>query len=151
MMSDEGCSRSGVVGLTPFQLRYALLRNGWSCLPLVRHDVADKRAGKGPAIRGWQFWAQYDAQLPSCEHLREWDRKAFEQPGTGIPCGDIVGVDLDFASDPDLANELRSIAVEVFGETPFVRQGQSPKLALIYNQTTPSTERTVEADENERA
>jgi Bifunctional DNA primase/polymerase, N-terminal len=132
MSSDEGGPRSGVVGLTPLQLRYALLRNGWDVVPIVRHDVADKSAGKRPVIRGWEQFAQYDAPLPSCEHLRKWDRKALEQPGTGIPCGDVVAIDIDFASDPDLAHEMQRMAVETFGSTPFVRQGQAPKLALVY-------------------
>ena len=137
MLSDEETPRSGVVGLTPLQLRYALLHNDWGVLPIVRHDMADKRAGKGPAVRSWQQFAQYDAHLPSNEHLREWDRKAFDQPRTGIPRGDIVAVDLDFAPDPDLAHELRGIAVETLGATPFMRQGQALKLVLVYRATEP--------------
>ena len=123
-MTDEGIPRSGVCRLTPMQVRMQMIRNGWSVLPISRHDGSGKRAGKGPVSPGWQRFAQYDAQPPRLAELLLWNRQSSKQPGTGIPCGNAVGVDIDFASDPNLADELRRITVETLGATPFVRQGQ---------------------------
>src|SRR5215212_7741116 len=127
--------RSGASGLTSLQIRFAMIRNGWGVLPILAHDAPKKSAGKAPGSRRWETWAQHGAPLPTLEDLRPWDR--YEWPGTGVPCGDVVGVDLDFGSDQALADRAHAITVETLGETPFIRQGNAPKRALFYRAAEP--------------
>ena len=61
--------RSGVRGLSPFQVRFRLLENGWAALPIVRHDAREKDAGKKPSIAGWNDFAEYAAALPTADDL----------------------------------------------------------------------------------
>jgi hypothetical protein len=131
MIADGDAAPSGVVRVRPLHVREAMLRSGWGVLPILAHNASAKGAGKRPLIQKWQEFAHWGAKLASAADLRSWERKAFQAPGTGIPCGDVVGIDLDF-SDPVLAKRISQISVEEFGETPFVRQGQEPKVLFVY-------------------
>src|SRR5215213_883711 len=95
--------RSGVSGLTPHQVRFRLLGNGWAVLPIVRHDLAKKSAGKKPSIFQWERFAAYNADLPTLDDLHLWEGNNRRAPGTGIATGDLVAVDLDFLHDPTIA------------------------------------------------
>jgi hypothetical protein len=123
--------RSGVVGLLPFDVRQKLISNGWGVLPIRIHDGAGKSAGKAPSIRGWQLFAQFGAKLPTVADLKDWGRSTLKAPGTGIATGNVIAIDLDL-SDAVTLNEVKAIAFDVFGTTPFVRQGRAPRVALIY-------------------
>lgn len=129
---------SGVEGLTPTQVRAQLARMGWTAaLPIVAHDAAHTGAGKAPGIRAWQQRAQFEGPRTTAADLADWQRKERQWPGTGVGCGNVVAIDADFATDPALAEAATALAVDVFGETPFVRQGQYPKTALIYRAAEP--------------
>ncbi|MCJ2011237.1 bifunctional DNA primase/polymerase [Methylobacterium sp. J-076] len=129
---------SGVEGLTPTQVRAQLARMGWTAaLPIVAHDAAHTGAGKAPGIRAWQQRAQFEGPETTAADLADWQRKERQWPGTGVGCGNCIAIDADFATDPELAATVAALAVEVFGETPFVRQGQAPKVALIYRAAEP--------------
>ncbi|GJD98104.1 bifunctional DNA primase/polymerase [Methylobacterium isbiliense] len=110
--------------------------NGWSVVPIVRHDHTDKGAGKRPAFKGWQSFAQHEAPLPSAEALRKWERSASGAPGTGVPCGSVIAIDID-VTDAALAALLAEVACECFGATPFIRQGRAPKVLLVYRAAEP--------------
>lgn len=129
--------RSGVAALTPTQVRWRLLEMGWiGIIPIVAHDGSHRARGKAPAIRGWGERAVYGGFPTKTVELSEWERKT-DCPGTGIVGGNIVIVDADFAVDPLLANRVGRLAFEVLGRTPFVRQGQAPKIALLYRAAEP--------------
>jgi len=124
---------SGVVGLTPTQVRAQIARMGWTGgLPIVAHDAVHTGAGKAPGIRAWQQRARFEGPETSAADLEDWRKKERQWPGTGIACGNLITIDADFATDAALAERVTALAVEVFGETPFLRQGQAPKVALVY-------------------
>lgn len=124
---------SGVEGLTSTQIRAQVARTGWTgALPIHSHDGGHSSKGKSPGIVGWQRRAQFEGPETTAEDLKVWERKEAKWPGTGIACGNVVAIDADFATDPALAETATALAVEVFGETPFVRQGQAPKVLLVY-------------------
>ena len=124
---------SGVVGLTPTQVRAQIARMGWTGgLPIVAHDAVHTGAGKAPGIRAWQQRARFEGPETSAADLEDWRKKERQWPGTCIACGNLITIDADFATDAALAERVTALAVEVFGETPFLRQGQAPKVALVY-------------------
>ena len=75
--------RSGVCGLSPFQVRFRLLENGWAALPIVRHDAREKDAGKKPSIAGWNDFAEYAAALPTADDLAGWESGNHRAPEPG--------------------------------------------------------------------
>jgi hypothetical protein len=103
----------------------------------VRHDAREKDAGKKPSIAGWNDFAEYAAALPTADDLAGWESGNHRAPGTGIAIGNEVAIDLDFIRDPILASRAYDITVATCGETPFVRQGQAPKTALVYRSAEP--------------
>ncbi|MBP1184197.1 bifunctional DNA primase/polymerase [Methylobacterium sp. PvR107] len=126
-------NRSGVEGTSPTHIRAQLARMGWTgTLPIHSHDGGHSSRGKAPGIKGWQQRAQFEGRETTAADLKFWERKERQWPGTGIACGNVVAIDADFATDAAMAETVTALAVEVFGETPFIRQGQAPKVALIY-------------------
>jgi hypothetical protein len=131
--------RSGVDALTPGQVRDQLVHLGWPVLAIVPHDERDtqapsrlsKGAGKRPAEKKWQELAEFDGPRVSRSKLAAWARAGDNLPGTGIPCGDIVGIDIDVA-DRALSAEIEALAREALGDTPFVREGRAPRCMLVY-------------------
>ena len=124
---------SGVDGLSPTQVRVQLARTGWrSALPIHSHDGGHSSRGKAPGIKGWQQRAQFEGPETTAADLKAWEKKERQWPGTGIACGNVATIDADFATDPTLAETATALAFEVFGPTPFLRQGQAPKVALLY-------------------
>ena len=120
-------------GLTPTQVRAQLARMGWTgALPIHAHDRGHASRGKAPGIARWQVRARYEGDETTAADLKAWERKERQWPGTGLACGNVVTIDADFATDAALADTVTTLAVDVFGETPFVRQGQAPKVALVY-------------------
>ncbi len=134
MSNDAEIERSGVPGLSAIQIRKAMLDNGWGVLPILRHDAKEQGAGKRPKIKAWTVYATFDADLPSAAEVANWSRSGTEwqKPGTGVPCGSVVAIDIDFSADPAMAKELTELAERIFGFTPFVRQGRAPKILLVY-------------------
>jgi hypothetical protein len=106
-------------------------------LPILRHDADDKGAGKRPVLAGWEAFAEYGAGLPTVGDLADWEARFGHAPGTGLPMGNEVAIDLDLLRDPALADHARRIAFEVFGPTSLVRVGQAPKVALVYRAAEP--------------
>jgi hypothetical protein len=135
-MSANHEADSGILGLSPRDLRFALLSNAWGVLPIRRHDAPGHGRGKAPLIQRWQRFAEYDAERPSLADIIEWDRALAKAPGTGIPCGDVVSIDVDIL-DSSTARQVEATALQTFGPTPFVRQGRAPKLLLVFRAAEP--------------
>jgi hypothetical protein len=51
--------------------------------------------------------------------------------------GNQVAIDIDFLRVPALARRAYDVTVGICSETPFVRQGQAPKAALVYRAAEP--------------
>jgi hypothetical protein len=135
-MADPS-ARSGVRGLTPRQVQFRMLENSWGEVPILRHDADDKGAGKRPVLPGWEAFAEYGADLPTLADLTDWESRFSHAPGTGLPMGNEVAIDLDFIRDPILARRAYDITVATLGQTPFIREGQAPKTALVYRASEP--------------
>src|SRR4051812_5952069 len=95
--TDDGHPRSRVLGLTPSQVRLRVLENGYQPLPVMRHDSGSKVAGKATLIPKWTRFAQFDSPQPTMREVLVWERDA-ASPGTGLACGAIVAIDLDYGS-----------------------------------------------------
>jgi hypothetical protein len=102
------------------ELRLGLLENGWHPLPVI-----------GKACR-LPNWTNYCSQPPTREEIIRWEEDRREERSTGIATGHIVAIDIDVASSIDLVERLRAEAFDCFGETPFIRVGRAPRIALIY-------------------
>lgn len=125
--------RSGVDRLTALEVRLRMRENGWPSIPITPHDGEHKSDGKRPAIRDWQRHAVYDekAPLPLLREIESVARRYPDAQGTGIPCGSVIGIDLD-VSDSTLVDEIEGMAFSVFGPTPFIREGRAPRRLLVY-------------------
>ncbi|MEE9453757.1 MAG: bifunctional DNA primase/polymerase [Paracoccaceae bacterium] len=57
--------------------------------------------------------------------------------GVGLACGrQTVAIDID-AKDARNVAKIKDVAFEIFGETPLIRQGENPKIALLYRTSEP--------------
>ncbi|WP_336490007.1 bifunctional DNA primase/polymerase [Methylobacterium nigriterrae] len=131
-------SASGVPGLTPTQVRLKICQNGFSNISIHTHLNADpKKAGKAPNELDWQRKAAFGAPLTTPEEVIARKPTETRAPSTGILCGNHVGIDLDFLVHADVAEEAYAMAFRHFGVTPFVRQGQAPKVLLVYRAAEP--------------
>jgi hypothetical protein len=119
--------------MTLTDLRMQLRDNDWHAIPT---------RGKIPAVAKWE---RYCRSAPTDEEIVLWERRYPTATNTGIALGRQVCIDIDVASDPGLAQQLRSEAVTIFGPTPFVRVGKAPKVALIYRAWEPITTRRFKA------
>ncbi|MBF0181936.1 MAG: bifunctional DNA primase/polymerase, partial [Magnetococcales bacterium] len=103
-------------------------------LPIVPGEKFPGRfeRGKWMPYRGW---TKHASRATTVHELAIW--KQWPEAGIGIPCGMIVGVDIDIIDDADLADRLQALAFGMLGETPAIRIGQYPKRMLVYRTTIP--------------
>lgn len=108
---------------------------GWSVFPQERHGNRQPCSIYGERIR-WSAEFDLKNSRPSADVLKLWTRHA---PAGNVACvfgpasGDTFAIDID-VKDPEFSGAVRDLAFEMLGETPFVRVGQAPKMALIYRQ-----------------
>lgn len=107
----------------------------------------------GPAVRANGYSVigiQPKSKVPLLEH--DWQNRcwniaepseiediAIRHPdaGLGLACGrHTVAFDIDL-EDADAVGVLRSLVEEVCGQTPLIRVGKAPKLALVYRSAEP--------------
>jgi putative DNA primase/helicase len=114
------------------------VRQGWSIFPQRR----DARRAPGLAAGGrmirWQADHDLQNKLPTPAALEEWKMYC----GTlnvaavmGPASGDAWCLDID-CTDQDTVWKLQDLADEVLGVTGFRREGNPPKLALLYRGTS---------------
>ncbi len=103
---------------------------GWSVFPQERHH------GRKPACIDGQTlaWKPYIEARPSEALARRW---AVQAPKSNVALilgpasGGVWAVDVD-VTDEALSMKVLDLAKEILGDTPFVRVGAYPKLALLY-------------------
>jgi hypothetical protein len=100
-----------------------LLDNGYFPIPL---------RGKAPAIKQWNKIKIFPENL----------LKKFSKHNVGVRTGRLLGVDIDILST-GLSQDIGALAAETLGFTDFIRIGQEPKRALIYQRDKPSHKQTI--------
>jgi hypothetical protein len=128
-------------------LRYGLhcYANGWSVIPETRESGKDRK----PALLEWQSVGADRKPRKNSHQVRPsqqrdglpplWEATLIAERSLGYNVALIPGpssshvraIDID-CLDTKLSEQLRDLAFEVFGQTPFVRIGQFPKRLLIY-------------------
>jgi P4 family phage/plasmid primase-like protien len=105
--------------MTPTETRLAILARGFRPVPIVT-------GRKFPGINDWQILCASS----SAEDIATWPDRIRGHDGTGILCGEVIGLDIDI-HDPARADAAECRAYEAFGFTPFRRTGAKGML-LIY-------------------
>lgn len=110
-----------------------LLDNGY---PLIPIKPGDKVPGHwtGSAWTNMPKWQRFCTAQPAQAELEQW--QAWPDAGIGIPCGLVVGIDID-VMDAALAQRIAELARMKLGDTPALRIGQQPKQMLVYRTDTP--------------
>ena len=106
------------------------LDRGWTLIPQERGDRRRSALIDGRALK----WGEYVEKAPSREEMEHWARQAPTANGAillGVPSGLTWGLDLDVL-EKRIVSDLVVLADEIFGATPFFRQGRAPKTAMIY-------------------
>jgi bifunctional DNA primase/polymerase-like protein/primase-like protein len=108
--------------------------NGFPIIPIAPNQ---KYPGQfiGDAWRPMSGWQKYAYEIPSEFQIGIWE--TYPDAGVGIPCGNIVGFDIDVVEDPALVHKIEQLAREMLGDTPLVRIGQAPKKMLVYRAAKP--------------
>lgn len=95
--------------------RRHLLATGYTPLPAI---------GKAVLLPDWRNTPVDQAMVEAWEERPEW-------PSTGVRTGLIIGVDIDIL-DAAKAERAKNLALQMLGNTPLIRVGQSPKHLLVY-------------------
>ncbi|WP_187275085.1 bifunctional DNA primase/polymerase [Methylobacterium sp. WL120] len=114
-----------------------MLARGWSVFPQLRGDKRGPGLVDGTPLR----WQPYGSILPSQEEMKWWCvfcPSANIAIINGIASGGLFTLDIDIG-DADLSVEVQRIAERILGETPFVRIGRAPRIALGYRQAVAGT------------
>jgi putative DNA primase/helicase len=98
----------------------SLLERGFTCFPAASVGIK-----KACYIEDW----------PTLQVTRElidsW-RTRDRETNTAIRCDDLIVLDIDILTRTDLNEQIKRLASEILGPTPFVRVGLAPKCALFY-------------------
>ena len=112
-----------------------LVANGFPIIPI---KPGDKAPGKWDGIAGgwvdlWG-WQQFCERMPTDIELSAWE--TWPDAGAGIPCGAVVGIDIDVLDDA-LSQQLGEFTRQQLGDTPLIRFGQRPKRLMVYRSVEP--------------
>jgi hypothetical protein len=114
-----------------------LVENGWSVFPQERDGKRMPGKSDGKVI-AWKEEHDLQNRLPVPRALKRWNGQCTTHNVAvvfGPASGNTFAIDIDI-QDEDLSAAVEALAVEMLGETPFRRQGQAPKMALIYRVST---------------
>ena len=106
------------------------LDKGWTVIPQERGERRRSSIVDGAAIK----WGDFKENPPSRKEVQHWANSVPSANGAillGKASGLTFALDIDVTDKP-LASSIIVLADEIFGPTPFLRQGQAPKTALIY-------------------
>jgi len=110
------------------------LDRGWTLIPQERGERRRTSLIDGRALK----WGEFVEKAPPRSEMQHWARQAPTANGAillGVPSGLTFCLDIDVL-DRQLASQIIVLADEIFGPTPFLRQGQAPKTALFYRVAT---------------
>jgi hypothetical protein len=105
--------------------------NGWSPLPVIPPGHLDAKgnvargAGKGALDGAWQ------RRRFRGDDFERWHRKIGRAPSIGLKLDGLVAVDID-CDDEEEAAEMQALVAGCLGETPFIRIGRAPRVALFF-------------------
>ncbi len=111
--------------MDPEALRAALFEAGYRPVPVYTWNWDTVGAGKRPLGNEWQIEAR--KPIPFCVTHRAVPHAL----NTGILCDGLRAVDIDI-DDPDRADKVKSLAIEMLGDAPMRWRGNSPRLLLAY-------------------
>ena len=108
-----------------------LVNMGWSIYP----QDEERRPGRvnGSAI-SWQSDNKLSEKLPTQKDLESWSRACSTLNVAGVMgegSGNAFALDVDVL-DPEISDKIVLLAEEMLGETPLIRVGRAPKVALFY-------------------
>ncbi len=110
-----------------------LVANGYPIVPV-------RPRSKHPTIiSSWrdQSWHPADTKI-----LEDW-RRNYPDHGIGLACGrDVVAIDID-AEDAATVAQIHELCRSLLGDTPLIRQGRAPRIALIYRAAEPIISRRL--------
>ncbi len=107
-----------------------MLGNGWSVWPQDRDGKRMPSRIEDAVVA----WKPFQERPPSEAEMKRFVRHA---PRANVACalgtasGNTFCVDVD-CMDEAVSRRIQAIAAEVLGQTPFIRIGRAPKVALIY-------------------
>ena len=112
------------------QSRKLMWRNGYRPVPVLSPDSGEKNAGKRPAGSGpnWSRWEIDARQDPPHAVTAE---PADYAANTGILTDGLRPLDGD-VDDPDLAEIIDRLAVEMLGDAPKRYREESPRWLRLY-------------------
>lgn len=105
--------------------RGQLWESGFRPVPIVNFDAPGLSPGKRPLGNDWRQDALKDP--PFCVTIPAVPFAL----NTGILCDGLRAIDIDI-DDTDLANQIRAMAVDRFGETSIRMRRNSPRCLLLY-------------------
>lgn len=127
MLDHSASKRANLLSEVYDKHAICMLRNGYSVVP-----VLEARKLVDPSIK----WRQHCWQ-PMDEHALIQHYKNNPHHGVGMACGRFtVAIDIDTPC-AEMNEKLKNVAFEHFGASPLIRQGQAPKMALIYRAEEP--------------
>lgn len=111
-----------------------LVTNGYAILPIGPGTKKPGRFQRG----GWADYPEWNrhAERPTTEvEVATW--AAWPDCGIGIVGGAVAAVDIDIATDAELALQIEALARARLGDTPALRIGRAPKRMLVYRTAAP--------------
>ena len=111
-----------------------LSANGYHIIPIIPQQKVPGRysGGQWHLLDKWQFYCTKAANQFEVDAWKRWPGCA-----VGLACGEVIGIDIDVLTDPDVAFGLERLAREMLGDTPALRIGNAPKRALFYRAEVP--------------
>ena len=108
----------------------ALTDLGWSVFP------QESDGGRRPGSAGGEMikWGRLKDRAPTPNEREDWQLHCARLNvacAFGPASGNTFAVDIDI-TDRRLSDDVLALAQEILGDTPFIREGMCPKLALIY-------------------
>lgn len=111
-----------------------LVTNGYPILPIGPGTKKPGRFQRG----GWADYPEWNrhAERPTTEvEVATW--ATWPDCGIGIVGGAVAAVDIDIATDAELALQIEALARARLGDTPALRIGRAPKRMLVYRTAAP--------------
>jgi hypothetical protein len=111
-----------------------LIANGYPIVPILPGTKKPGSYRRGQ-WRDYPAWTRHAERPTTEQELAVW--VTWPDAGIGVVCGLAAAVDIDIASDAELALRIERLARERLGDTPALRIGKAPKRLLVYRAAEP--------------